>query len=290
VRVDRGAHIHEGVTLGALCTVGEEAQISQGVRVWPSKQIESGATLNINLIWGNMAQRNLFGQQGVTGIANIDITPEFAVKLGAAYGSTLKPGSTVSISRDQRSVSRMVTRSLVSGLMSAGVNVQNLEATALPITRTVIPNLGVAGGIHVRLHPSRHDHLLIEFVNEQGINISKAQEKKIEGAYFKEDLRRVQIPDIGQVFYPSQILDVYSNSFETHLNVEAVNNSRAKVVIDYAYAVSGAVLPRLLGKFGCDAVVLNASLSQTALSGEERETLLNELGQVVEALKANMGV
>ncbi|MDR9405446.1 MAG: NDP-sugar synthase, partial [Halothece sp. Uz-M2-17] len=46
VRVDRRAHIQEGVTLGALCTVGEEAQISQGVRVWPSKQIESGATLN----------------------------------------------------------------------------------------------------------------------------------------------------------------------------------------------------------------------------------------------------
>lgn len=289
-RVDRRAHIHEGVTLGALCTVGEEAQISQGVRVWPGKQIESGATLNINLIWGNTAQRNLFGQQGVTGIANIDITPEFTVKLGAAYGSTLKPGSTVSISRDQRSVSRMITRSLVAGLMSAGVNVQNLEATALPITRTLIPTLEVEGGIHVRLHHSRHDHLLIEFVNEQGINISKAKEKKIEGAYFKEDLRRAQIPDIGQVFYPAQVLDVYSRSFEKHLNVEAVNNSHAKVVIDYAYAVSGAVLPLLLGKFGCDAVVLNASLSQAALSSEERETLLGELGQVVEALKANMGV
>ncbi|PNW56650.1 UNVERIFIED_CONTAM: mannose-1-phosphate guanylyltransferase [Euhalothece sp. KZN 001] len=290
VRVDRRAHIQEGVTLGALCTVGEEAQISQGVRVWPSKQIESGATLNINLIWGNMAQRNLFGQQGVTGIANIDITPEFAVKLGAAYGSTLKLGSTVSISRDQRSVSRMVSRSLVAGLMSTGVNVQNLDATALPITRTTIPTLSVVGGIHVRLHPTRHDHLLIEFIDEQGINISKAKEKKIEGSYFKEDLRRAQIPEIGEVFYPAQVLDAYSHSFENHLNIEAVNNSRAKVVIDYAYAVSGAVLPLLLGKFGCDAVVLNASLSQTALSNEERETLLNELGQVVEALKANMGV
>lgn len=290
VRVDRRAHVQEGVTLGALCSVGEEAQISQGVRVWPSKQIESGATLNINLIWGNMAQRNLFGQQGVTGIANIDITPEFAVKLGAAYGSTLKPKSTVSISRDQRSVSRMVSRSLVSGLMSTGVDIQNLDATALPIARTTIPTLSVVGGIHVRLHPSRHDHLLIEFVDEQGINISKAKEKKIEGAYFKEDLRRAQIPEIGEVFYPAQVLDVYSQSFEKHLNVQAVQNSRAKIVIDYAYAVSGAVLPLLLGKFGCDAVVLNASLSQTALSNDERENLLNELGQVVEALKANMGV
>jgi len=289
-RIDRRAQVSEGAVLGALCSVGEEAQISAGVRVWPSKQIESGATLNINLIWGNTAQRNLFGQQGVVGIANIDITPEFAVKLGAAYGSTLEAGSTVSMSRDQRSVSRMVTRSLVSGLMSAGVNVENLEATAIPIARTVVASANVCGGVHIRLHPTRPDCLLIEFFDAQGINIPKSKEKKIEGAYFKEDLRRAQISEIGQVFYPIQMLDTYSHSFETHLNVEAVRNSHSKIVIDYAYAVSGAVLPRLLAKFDCDAVVLNASLRQTALSEEERETLLGQLGQVVEALRANMGV
>ena len=66
-RVDRRAHILEAVVVGSLSTVGEEAQISPGVRVWPSKKIESGAILNINLIWGNTAQRNLFGQRGVQG-------------------------------------------------------------------------------------------------------------------------------------------------------------------------------------------------------------------------------
>ncbi len=62
------------------------------------------------------------------------------------------------------------------------------------------------------------------------------------------------------------------------------------MVIDYAYAVSGAVLPQLLGKFGCDAVVLNASLSQTAPSSSEREGMLGQLGQVVQALQATFGV
>ncbi|MBZ8181939.1 mannose-1-phosphate guanyltransferase [Oscillatoria salina] len=289
-RVDRRAHILEGAVVGALSSVGEEAQISPNVRVWPRKKIESGAILNINLIWGNTAQRNLFSQQGVTGLANIDITPEFAVKLGAAYGSILKPGSMVAVSRDQRSISRMVSRSLIAGLMSAGVDVQNLEATAIPVARTVIPTMSVKGCIHVRLHPDRPDYILIEFLDAKGINISKSKEKKIEGAYFKEDLRRVQIAEIGNVVYASQVLDLYSKSFEKHLNVEAVRNSHAKVVIDYVYAVSGAILPRLLAKFGCDAVVLNASLNQTAVSNEERETLLYQLGQVVEALKANMGV
>lgn len=289
-RVDRRAHVLEGAVVGPLCTVGEEAQVSPGVRVWPSKKIESGATLNINLIWGHTAQRNLFGQRGVQGLANIDITPEFAVKLGAAYGSTLKPGSVVAISRDQRSISRMASRALIAGLMSVGVNVQNLEATAIPITRMVIPTMAVAGGLHVRVHPDRADCLLIEIFDSKGINISKGQEKKIEGAYSKEDLRRSQIHEIGNVGYPSQVLDVYSTGFEKNINIEAIRHSSSKVVIDYAYSVSGAVLPILLAKFGCDAVVLNASLNQMAFSSPEREGLLTQLGHVVEALKANFGV
>ena len=289
-RVDRRVQVLEGAVVGPLSTVGEEAQIAPGVRVWPSKKIESGAILNINLIWGNTAQRNLFGQRGVSGLANIDITPEFAVKLGASYGSTLKLGSTALVSRDQRSVSRMVSRSLISGLMSAGINVQNLEATAIPISRTMTTTLSVVGGIHVRLYPDRPDYILIEFFDKQGINISKSKEKKVEGAYFKEDLRRVSIQEIGTVTYPDQVIETYSSTFERHLNVEAVRNSCSKIVIDYVYAVSGAILPQLLAKFGCDAVVLNASLKQAALSTIEKETLLNQLGQVVEALRANLGV
>lgn len=280
----------EGAVVGSLSTVGEEALISPGVRVWPSKQIESGATLNINLIWGHTAQRNLFGQRGVQGLANIDITPEFAVKLGAAYGSTLKPGSQVTVSRDQRSVSRMVTRSLIAGLMSVGVNIQNLDATALPMARTVVSTLSVAGGIHVRLHPDRPDSILIEFIDSKGINISKSKEKKIEGSYFKEDLRRVQIHEIGNVTYPIQMIDTYCTAFEKNLNVEAIRHSNSKVIIDYSYSVSGAILPQLLAKFGCDAVVLNASLKPSAVSPAEREQLLTQLGQVVEVLKASFGV
>jgi mannose-1-phosphate guanylyltransferase/phosphomannomutase len=289
-RVDRRANILEGAVVGSLSAVGEEAQINPNVRIWPSKKIESGATLNLNLIWGHTAHRNLFGQRGVSGLANIDITPEFAVKLGAAYGSVLKPGTHVTVSRDQRSISRMVTRSLIAGLMSVGIHIYDLQATAIPVARSVVPTVNVAGGLHVRVHPDRGDSILIEFFDHNGINLSKAQEKKIEGAYFKEDLRRAQIHEIGNVIQLSQAMDIYSACFEKHLNIAAIQRNSAKVVIDYAYAVSGAILPQLLAKFDCDAVVLNASLSQTSPNPSDRETLLNQLGHVVEALKANFGV
>ncbi|MGD1937273.1 MAG: sugar phosphate nucleotidyltransferase [Cyanophyceae cyanobacterium] len=289
-RIDRRSHIMEGAVVGSLSVVGEEAQISPTVRIWPSKQVESGAILNMNLIWGQVAQRALFDQRGVAGLANIDITPEFAVKLGTAYGSTLEPGNHVSVSRDQRSVSRMVARAFISGLMSVGVDVYNLEAAAIPVARNAVPSLGVKGGVHMRVHPNRPESILVEFFDADGINISKAQEKKIEGAYFKEDLRRVQVGEIGNVVYPAQTLDNYCSAFETHLKTNMLLKSRSKVVIDYAYAVSGAILPELLAKFGCDAVVLNASLRQTVIAAEEKERLLVQLGQVVDAVRASFGV
>lgn len=289
-RIFRHAHLLEGSIIGSLTTVGEEAKVSPGVKVWPSKLIEAGAILNINLIWGHMAQRNLFGQRGVVGLANIDITPEFAVKIGAAYGSTLKLGSVVSVSRDQRSISRMVTRSLIAGLMSVGIHVLDLEAVSIPVVHSIIPALVVAGGVHVRLHPKRTDHIQIEFFDSDGIDIPKAKEKKIESAYFKEDLRRAQIYEIGSVSRPSGVVDNYTSAFEKHLNTTAIRHSKSKVVIDYAYALSGAVLPQILDRFGCDAVVLNASLAHTAPSLEERNDMLDQLGRVVHALQATFGV
>jgi mannose-1-phosphate guanylyltransferase / phosphomannomutase len=297
VRVGRGAQVLEGAVLGALCNVGEESKINPNVRIWPNKEIEPLATLNINLIWGQIAHRNLFAQRGVQGLANIDITPEFAVKLGAAYGSTLKPGSQVTVSRDQRNMSRMVSRSLIAGLMSVGIDILDLEATAIPVARKIIHTLRdrkdqivVVGGIHVRLHPDRMDYILIEFFDDRGINISTHKEKKIESAYFKEDLRRARIPEIGDVNRFSQGMEIYKTAFQEQLNLDIIRNANSKVVVDYVYAVSGAILPLLLAKFGCDAVVLNASLNQMSLTVNEREALLNQLGHVVIALKASFGV
>ena len=290
VRVDRRSRIMEGAVIGQLCTIGEEATISPNVRVWPNKNVEAGATLNSNLIWGYTAHRNLFGQRGVSGLANVEIVPEFAVKLGAAFGSTLKPGEQVTTSRDQRPISRMVSRAFMAGLMSVGVDIRDLNATAIPVARYVAPSLEVTSGVHIRVDPTRSDHILVEFFDDKGINFSKAAEKKIEGAFFKEDFHRASMAEIGSIVQVYDAIELYSRGFEQQLKVEAIVQSSSKVVIDYAYAVSGAVLPQLLGNFGCDVVVLNASLTRKNPTVADRETLLNQLGHVVEALKASFGV
>jgi len=48
-RIDRRAHVLEGAIVGSLSMVGEEAVVNPDVRIWPSKRIEPGATLNMIL-------------------------------------------------------------------------------------------------------------------------------------------------------------------------------------------------------------------------------------------------
>ena len=138
---------------------------------------------------------------GVRGIANVEITPEFAVNLAAAYGATVKSGP-VLVSRDYWRVSHMFSRVITSGLISVGVEVQNLEATSLSIARYHVKTQRASGLVHVRVSQREPEKVSIEFFDSEGIAITKAMERKIENTFFKEDFPRVLPDDVGNISFP----------------------------------------------------------------------------------------
>lgn len=288
--VKRGATILEGAIVANECVVGENAMIRPEVKVWPNKTIEAGATLTSSLIWGSQAQRTLFGATGVEGLVNIEITPEFAVKLGASYGATLPLGSSVTVSRDATPASRMINRGLISGLLSVGVNVHNLESTSLPITRFHLPELNARGGVHIRLSADSENEVVMEFLDGKGMTISKAEEKKIESNFFKEDFRRVGLMDIGNISFPARVMEHYSNGYVKAIDVESMRKQRPKIVLDYANSFTNVMLPGLLGRMGAETVVLNAHMASQPPNPRQREELRQQLANIVVALKATFGI
>ena len=68
--------IHEGAAIGDEVTIGSESTIMPHVRVYPYKEVETGSQVNENLIWESRASTRLFGKDGVTGLVNVDLTPE----------------------------------------------------------------------------------------------------------------------------------------------------------------------------------------------------------------------
>jgi len=279
--------ILEGAVVGDSCSIQAEVLIKPNVRVWPVKTIEKGSILKESLVWGSGIQKSLFGESGVRGIINLDITPEFVVKIGAAYGATIGMGKSVAVSRDSTPAAGLVSRALFAGILSVGVNIRNLEETQIPITRHRMSAMGVVGGIHIRSDYKDPEKVSIEFLDFSGLNISPSQEKKIESTYYKEDFRRAVIEEIGEINYPGRIREKYTETFIELL--EKYQDGRAlKIIVDYSYRATTTVLPALLAKLNIDTVVLNANLVTRPLLTKKNQ--LKQLSEVVIALHADFGV
>src|SRR6202012_2248864 len=97
--------------------------------------IEAGAVVNTSVIWESRGQRNLFGPRGVSGLINVEVTPELAVRLASTYATMLRKGSTVTTSRDVSRPARTLKRAVQSALNASAINVVDLETQPLPVAR-----------------------------------------------------------------------------------------------------------------------------------------------------------
>jgi len=284
--VKSNAVIFEGAVVGDMSTVGERAIIHPNVKIWPSKEVVAGATVKSSIIWGSQGRRVLFGRYGVTGQVNLDLTPELAARLGAAFGATLPKGALVTINRDPHRSPRMLKRALISGLPSAGVNVRDLRSVPIPVARYITRKMGAAGGLHVRLSPHDARVVDIKFMDSRGLNLSKDAERNIERVFFREDFRRVYLDEIGLIEYQPDVIETYTADFLARLETKAIQAARFFIVVDYANAPTSLVLPNILRQLGVRVVELNAAMdeSKMSISPQEFHQSLQQLAAICSRL------
>jgi len=285
--------LEEGSVIGDHSVVNENARVRAQVKVWPDKQIESGAVVGSSLIWGAQGRRALFGRFGVTGIVNIDLTPEFISRLGAAYASTLSVGATITMNRDQHRSSRMLKRGLMSGIVSAGVHVADLLQAPLPIGRFQTRRIGAAGGVHVRVSPFDVRVCDVKFFDRQALDMDKAQERKVETIFFREDLRRVSYDDVGRIYESPRVGEAYSDAFLSEVaHRKEITDAKPKIVVNYSHGTAAQFLPQLLNRLGIEVVAVNGIVSENigSRSFEEFQEELRQLAVLVPALGAQLGV
>jgi len=284
--------IQEGAVIGARCRIEDDSTIRTQIKLWPDKIIEAGSTVTMSLIWGQKWAGSLFRKNGVMGIANIELTPDFACKLGASFGGYLKKGATVVTSRDSGPVARMMKRAMISGLLSVGVNVLDMRSMPLPISRHGILGSQAGGGVHIRLAPGDPKMALIEFFDEQGVYLSKNAERKVETIFFREDFRRVDANQVGQLEFAGRSIEQYAEDFFHHIEVKPIWERHLKVVADFAYGRLASIYPTMLGRMGVELIALNAypDVQKTPKTPEARATLLPSLSQIVQTLHADIGV
>ena len=292
VSIKKHAFVEEEAIISDDCIVGEGATIRAGIKMWPSKTVEDGAVLSSSLIWGEKWNRALFGAEGISGIANVEITPEFAAKVGASLGAMIGKGSVVATSRDSHKVSRMVNRALISGLLSVGVNVNDLRVTPECVARYQVSEGSRTAGIHTRKSPFSHNSVDIKFIDSNGMDMPNGKQKSIERLFFREDFPRANIEDTGRLTFPYRVIEYYQDALLNFIDVDTIKNAQFKFTLDYSYGPATNVFPNILSDFGCEVISLNTYLDEKKLtkSYEEFRNEFIQLSDISRSLKANLGI
>ena len=280
----KGVRSEEGVVVGDECFIGVDALLSAGVKIYPFKTVEAGATINDSIVWESRGARALFGKDGIVGLANVDITPEFATKVAMAYGSMLKKGTRVITSRDSSRSARMLKRSMMAGLNATGITVEDLEVASVPVTRFIVRRPSTTGGITIRLVHDDPQSVMIRFFDDRGLDITEDTQRKIERLFNREDFRRVFPGEIGDIGFAPRALEHYASALETTVDVVAIRKTEFKIVIDYAFGSTSFAMPNVLAKLGLEVLAVNPFVST---AGVMRGDLARHAANVADLVRAS---
>jgi mannose-1-phosphate guanylyltransferase/phosphomannomutase len=281
--------IQEGAAIGDEVTIGSESSIMPHVRIYPYKEVETGSQVYENLIWETRASSRLFGKDGVSGLVNVDLTPETAARLATALGTALKRGARVVASRDSAPGCRMIKRAMISGLNAAGVDVADLRVSPPAVSRHVLKTQGFAAAVHVGSSHLDPEAVFIRIYEPPGILATSALQKEIERNFMRQELRRVASGGVGTVSYPARVRESYAQDLLASLDEVAVRERRFRIVVDYGYSAASFVLPLVVGPLGVEAISAHGFFADEMA---DRETLSQAIGhtkRLVTAIGADLG-
>ncbi|HJW49062.1 MAG TPA: phosphoglucosamine mutase [Candidatus Limnocylindria bacterium] len=229
----------------------------------------------------------LFGTDGIRGVANKDLTPELALRLGRAAGHVLGgPGHRVVVGRDTRRSGRMLESALAAGLCSVGMEVRLVGHIPTP-GLAYLARTGdfVAGAVISASHNPAPDNG-IKFFDHGGVKLPDATEDQIEEAMTGEDtLPRPTESGIGLVGDSRGLVKEY----EDFLLSLAPKLDGARVVLDCANGAAYRVAPSVFAQAGAEVLTLFDTPDGANINAGCGATQPEALARAVVDRKADVG-
>lgn len=251
--------------IGDDTIVKENAVIKPDIKLWPNKMVEAGTEVNSNLVWGSKFTRSIFGNRGIAGEINVDITPEYASKLGAAYGAVFKGKGRIGISCDDSSAAKMLKISFIAGLLSSGIEIYDLGIMLLPITRSAVRFYKMDGGIHISTNTHDIAKLFVDILDKNGSNIERGTERKIENVFVREDFSRCEGDCIKEV---KVIPDFNSFYLRNIINNKKSNSIRYRILLNTSSRFAEDTISKLLKEIGCSVESVNSKENPLLTTGK----------------------
>jgi phosphomannomutase/phosphoglucomutase len=239
-----------------------------------------------------MSTRKLFGTNGIRGLVNVELTPEMAIKVGAAVGTFFGKGKNLVLGFDARTSGPMFAKAVISGLTASGCNVYLVGMASTPAIQFAVKNHQMDGGIIISASHNPPEYNGIKVIWSDGVETSHEQETEIENIYFDNQLVYAPWNQIGQKRNLPGVNEEYKESIKKHVDSQKIASKHFHVVVDAANSVGGIVCPLLLRELGCKVTTINANIDGTfpGRLPEPRPENLGVLSNTVKAVGADMGV
>ena len=223
----------------------------------------------------------LFGSSGIRGIANEEVTPELALKVGRACGILYK---SMVIGSDPRTSSPMIKSAIIAGVLSSGAEITDVGLVSTP-TLAYSARKHDAGIMVTASHnPGRYNGIKLFNPDGSGFSIKQSEEieKNIGGKAAPWD----------EIKKPEKYGMAVSEHINSILKDISLPEKNMKVVIDCCNGSTGNITPYLLEEMGCDVVALNAKPDGhfPAHEPEPVEENLDQLKNAVKASNADIGI
>lgn len=281
VKIRNKVNVYEGAVIGDDSLIEDGAIIKPMVKLWPNKMVEEASVVHNSMIWGTRYPKRIFGLNGISGIFNQEITPEFVLRVASAYTFSLGNKKELAVSSDNSLMAKMLKMALISGVQSVGGKVYDLGVNITPVNRFSIRHFSLDGGIHLKSEGKEKITLIC--LDNKGSNVSKNMERKIENILLREDFHRIEGQEIKEVDYLGQINMEYENALYQSLNKESLRRANFTIALTTG-SLMQEQLKALAQKLGVKMV------NPFILPNSNPRKVLEQMQEAVLKLPVNLGV
>ena len=228
----------------------------------------------------------IFGTDGIRGVANAELSPELAFKVGRAGATVLARTSDrhlpLILGRDTRLSGTMLEAAIISGITSVGRDVTAIGIVPTPAVAIVTVRTGAAAGCMISASHNPIADNGIKFFGPDGFKLSDAIESDIEALVDAQDLPRPIGRDVGVAKLAQNLGSKYYDALYEH----AADLSGLTVVVDAAFGAAYTTAPYVLKKLGATVHELNCEADGSRINVKCGATDLTPLTQRVRQLIA----
>jgi len=195
-----------------------------------------------------------FGLQGVIGEA---LTPDIVIDFAAAYGTYLD-GAPVMVGRDTRQSSRMLHAAVLSGLMSTGTDVIDLDICPTPMLQFAAMQRDVGGAIAISGGHNRVGMNGMVLIGSDGGFVNPVAGEAVLDIYHARDFRRRRWDQSGNIRQSSSIVNDYFAVLGAFVDTDAIRQSKFRVIVDPVNGAGCRCLEPFAACLGIEVIPINA--------------------------------